>query len=592
MKKLIFLNREILNEDDFTNCIIVPLNAVAMRDVLENGMNYIKIEDFIDYTFCKDNKEKIWHVFQQLLDKADEILSQIYGNNKIKSYGPFNAFAKGIRQTIEHMAHSWIIFTKIIVKIRPSKINLLSRKVISDSSELINARYLDTLYKIILESIAAKDNINFSFHSLESRQDKHLTKRSRRNLIFRTAINLIKKSSLHYKLAKGIHEIKVNKINEKALFLQHDWGVYYYSQFFTHIINDTKIENYIIREKFDENFLEIPCVEILDKLQYEIVELNKLFGFDVKLIVEATLERYIKHVPLVILRAIRSEDYLGKLNPRFVFFTNFNENMLPFQMALRWNNRIVKVMKEHGDFMGDVPIWRNTGLKPTNLFLTEFKESAEYFKKNADLANIQVRCEYDGVRLNKYYRKTKTKKKLVYVPGFFDPCIFFDISQIPQPLLFRVQMCILQVLNQQKNIDDVVYKCLPSGSHNYHFPVPEYITSHLKNIRISYKPLVDELRDAMFCLLDLPSSSMWEAINMDVPCQTLIWNKLHLRPTAADYYDKFITYYDSDIDISEKLLSIMRTKRFNILDSKEKKCMKRSHGDITAILINELSRCE
>ena len=63
-------------------------------------------------------------------------------------------------------------------------------------------------------------------------------------------------------------------------------------------------------------------------------------------------------------------------------------------------------------------------LKPINLYFTEFKEFAKYFKKNADLANIQVRCEYDGVRLNKYYRKTKTKKKLVYVPGFFDPCLF------------------------------------------------------------------------------------------------------------------------------------------------------------------------
>ena len=92
MRKLIFLNREIIKEDDLMNCIIVPLNAVAMRDVLKNEMNYIKIEDFIDYGFCEQNKEKIWQVFQQLLDKADDIVSQIYGNNKIKSYGPFNAF--------------------------------------------------------------------------------------------------------------------------------------------------------------------------------------------------------------------------------------------------------------------------------------------------------------------------------------------------------------------------------------------------------------------------------------------------------------------------------------------------------------------
>ena len=92
MLKLIFLNREILKEDDFVNCRIVPLNAVAMRDVIENQLDYIKIEDFIDYSFCKNNKEKIWQVFQRLLDKADEIVSQLYGNIKIKNYGPFPGY--------------------------------------------------------------------------------------------------------------------------------------------------------------------------------------------------------------------------------------------------------------------------------------------------------------------------------------------------------------------------------------------------------------------------------------------------------------------------------------------------------------------
>ena len=318
--------------------------------------------------------------------------------------------------------------------------------------------------------------------------------------------------------------------------------------------------------------------------------MNNLFGFDVKFIVEATLERYIKKVPLIISWALRSEEYLSKLNPRFVFFTNLNENMLPFQMALCWNNKIIKVMKEHGDSMFDATVWRNNELKPINLYFAESEEFAKYLKKNAELANIQVRCEYDGVRLNKYYRKVKTKEKLVYVPGFFDPRLSFDMDMIPQPLFFRIQVRILQVLNQQNDIDDVVYKCLPPGPYDYHYPVPEYITSHFKHIRISHKPLTDELRDTMYCLLDAPSSSMWEAINMNVPCQTLIWRKIHLRHTGADYYDKFITYYDSDIDVSEKVHSIMRTKKFHTMDPDEKKHMKRSPEEITTIFLNEMSR--
>jgi hypothetical protein len=593
MSELIFLNREIIEEDELTNCIIVPLNAVAMRDVLKNEMNYIKIEDFIDYGFCEQNKEKIWKTFQQFLDKADEIVSEIYGNVKIKNYGPFNAFAKGIRQTIEHIAHNWIIFSKIIVNVRPSEIKLLSRKVNYGSSELITARGLDTLYKIILESIAAKNDIGFIFQSLEEKQDKSIKIRYRRNIILQTIINIIKKSKLYYNLKIGIHESKVDKINKKALFLQHDWGVYYYSQLFTHIINDSTIESYVTKNEFNEScesYKEIPCAEFIDKLHDEIIELNKLIGFDVKLIVEATLERYIKNVPLVILRALRSEGYLSKLNPRFVFFTNLHENMLPFQMALNWNNNIIKVIKEHGESIMDLTIWRNTELKPTNIYISEYKEMAEYFQKSADMANIQVRCEYDGVRLNKYYRKTKAKKKLVYVPSLFDHCMFFGISYMPQALFYRVQRHILRVLNEQKDIDDVVYKCSPISQHNYHFPVQGYIKNNLKNIRISSKPLSEELSDAMFCLLDLPSSSMFEAINMNVPCQTLIWNKIHLRLTAADYYDKFVTCYDSDLDVSEKLLSILQTKRFHTIDPQERKRMKRSICDLRDILINEMSR--
>jgi len=587
MKKLILLNREILADDELRNCIIVPLNCVAMRDVLKNELNYIKIEEFIDYRFCSNNKEKIWQIFQQLLDKADKIVSQIYGNPKIRNYGPFNAFANGIRQTFDTIAHNCIIFNNIIHKIRPTEIRLLSQKINYDSSELITARFSDTIYKIILESIAKKDDIRFIFHSIEARRGEYL--KSRRNIIFQTVINLIKKLRLYYNLKIAIRETKVNKIDEKALFLQHDWGIYYYSQFFTHVINDPEIEAYVTNNEPNEEHQEIPCVEILGKLQNEIHGLNKLFGFDVKFIVEATLQRYIKKVPLVNYCALRSEVYLRKLNPRFVFFSNLHENMLPFQMALCWNNKIVKVMKEHGDGMFDMTVYRNIELKPVNLYLSEYKEIAEYMKTRAVLANIQVRCEYDGVRLNKYYRKRKTKNKLVYVPGLFDPRSSFDMDLIPRPLFYRIQIRILQVLNHQDDIDDVVYKCLPHYQHDYHFPVPEYITSHFKNIRISRKPLVDELRDAMFCLLDSPSSSMWEAINMNVPCQTLIWNKIHLRNTAADYYGKFVTYYESDIDVSEKLHSILRTKRFYTIDPNERKHMKRSPDEITAIFRNEMS---
>lgn len=263
--------------------------------------------------------------------------------------------------------------------------------------------------------------------------------------------------------------------------------------------------------------------------------------------------------------------------------------MLPFQMALCWNNKIIKVIKQHGDSMFDVTVWRNNELKPANIYLTESKEYEEYCKTNAELSNIKVKCESDGIRVNKYYWKTKTKRKLVYVPSFFDHRLSFDMERIPQPLFFRIQIRILQVLNQQEDFEDVVYKCLPPGQHNFHYPVPEYIINNFKKIRISQMTLIKELRDSMCCLVDAPLSSLWEAINMNVPCQALIWNKINLRSTAVLEYEKYLTFYDSDLDVADKLKLILQTKRFYTLDVMERKEMKRSADDITALFLGAMS---
>jgi hypothetical protein len=591
MIKIAFINRGILKEDDLNNHIIVPLNAIAMRDVLLRKTNYIKIEDFIDYGFAKTIKETLWQTFQALLDKADDIVSKVYDNYKIKSYGPFNLYAMGIRQMFDTMVLNYIGLSNIISKKKPGGINLLIKETKDINAEITVDKYINNFYQIILKHIAQKRNINMVIHSISSKYNQVNEKTWSRNVLSQAIKELIKSNRLYYYWKREIHEKNVNKINEKALFLQYDWGVYYYSQFFTHVVNDTKIKGYVNNNKTHKNYLDIPCAEIIGKLKGEIDGLSNLIGLDVKFIVEETLKPYIKRVPQIISRAFRSEDSLNKLNPRFVFFTNLHGNMLPFIMALCWNNEIIKVMKQHGDTMYDVTVWRNNELKPVNLYFTEFKEIAEYWKTNAEVANIKCRCECDGIRVNKYYRKTKTKNKLVYVPGFFDPRLSFDMERMPQPLFFRIQKRILQVLNQQKDFDDVVYKCLP-GQHDFHYPVPQYINSHFKNIRISHKPLIHELKDTMYCLLDAPLSSMWEAINMNVPCQALVWNKYHLRPTAAEHYDKFLTYYNSDIDVSEKLQSILELKRFHTIDPNERKNMKRRPDDITTIFINELSDCK
>jgi len=587
MIKLIFLNREILKIDDFSKCIIVPLNAIAMRDILLANINYIKIEEFIDYNFCKNNKENIWHLFQQILDKADEVIAQIYGNQKFKTYGPFNLFAMGIRQMFDTMVQYYIIFNGIVSQVKPDKIELLTREYHVLSSEITVDKFINIFYKRILEKIAVKNNVQLGYHVIEPIKSKNGKKVNKRNIIIQKAIKWIKESSSYLNLKKEINEPDVKKINEKALFLQYDWGVYYYSQYFSNIIKLFQIKDIVVNNNKKYN---LSYKVLLEALQTDISLLSNLFDFNVGYFMEEIFKEYTKKVPFIISCALRSEKYLKQIKPRFVFFTNLYGNMLPLQMALCWDKNIIKVEKQHGDTMFDVTVWRNNELKPADIYITEFKEIAEYWRYSAALADINIRCECDGIRVNKYYGKAKTKNKLVYVPGFLDPRLSFDMERIPQPLFFRVQIRILEVLNQQKEFDDVVYKCLPPGQHDFHFPVPEYIKAYFKNIRISQKALSKELRDARACLVDAPLSSMWEAINMNVPCQALVWNKNHLRPTAVAQYEKYLTFYDSDIDVSEKLNIILKRKRFHTLDDRERKLMKRNADEITAMFISAMSK--
>jgi len=587
MIKLIFLNREILKIDDFSKCIIVPLNAIAMRDILLANINYIKIEEFIDYNFCKNNKENIWHLFQQILDKADEVIAQIYGNQKFKTYGPFNLFAMGIRQMFDTMVQYYIIFNGIVSQVKPDKIELLTREYHVLSSEITVDKFINIFYKRILEKIAVKNNVQLGYHVIEPIKSKNGKKVNKRNIIIQKAIKWIKESSSYLNLKKEINEPDVKKINEKALFLQYDWGVYYYSQYFSNIIKLFQIKDIVVNNNKKYN---LSYKVLLEALQTDISLLSNLFDFNVGYFMEEIFKEYTKKVPFIISCALRSEKYLKQIKPRFIFFTNLYGNMLPLQMALCWDKNIIKVEKQHGDTMFDVTVWRNNELKPADIYITEFKEIAEYWRYSAALADINIRCECDGIRVNKYYGKAKTKNKLVYVPGFLDPRLSFDMERIPQPLFFRVQIRILEVLNQQKEFDDVVYKCLPPGQHDFHFPVPEYIKAYFKNIRISQKALSKELRDARACLVDAPLSSMWEAINMNVPCQALVWNKNHLRPTAVAQYEKYLTFYDSDIDVSEKLNIILKRKRFHTLDDRERKLMKRNADEITAMFISAMSK--
>lgn len=256
-------------------------------------------------------------------------------------------------------------------------------------------------------------------------------------------------------------------------------------------------------------------------------------------------------------------------------------------MAARWENRIHTVCKGHGATAFSLTMWREYELLPTSIYITEFAEYSKYLRMGAKVANYKTIIENDGVRLNGYPKGDSSEKKIVYVPGLFDTLQTVDTCEIPPPLYFRIQLQILQALNDVQGFR-IVYKCLPGNSHQYHYPVPQFINDHFKNVEVSFRPLGEELADAEYCLLDTASSAMWDALEARVKCRSLIWGKLILRPSAYSFYHDYFVPYTSELDVYEKVLGIINNKAFYTISEEDAASMKRSQVEIKDLFLQAM----
>jgi hypothetical protein len=314
--------------------------------------------------------------------------------------------------------------------------------------------------------------------------------------------------------------------------------------------------------------------------------MSALFGFDIEFILRNVIDVFRVSVPLVIGRAYAFHNYLVENNITYAFYTNLSHDLLPFQMAIKWDRSIVGVCKCHGDGAYDATVWRNTELQAVSLYLTEFEELNDYYIKENGIFPKTAVCIHDAVNLNSMKKRHGNFRtgKLVFVPWMLEPIFSFDVAEIPPPFLFRVQLEIIRVLSGLKDFE-VVLKCLPKASTgDLHYPIPEIVAAEYPNIRISYLPLRKELLDAEFCLLDAPSSSMWDAINQRVPCHSLVWSKSHIRDTARAYYSRFLTFFDSDTDVGMKVAEIMKDRRFAVVEEEEARRMKMDRSQIVRVL--------
>jgi hypothetical protein len=127
------------------------------------------------------------------------------------------------------------------------------------------------------------------------------------------------------------------------------------------------------------------------------------------------------------------------------------------------------------------------------------------------------------------------------------------------PDFFRMHLKILEYLNSIKDFE-VVCKFRPN-SRRFHYPLKKYL-ANFSNIRFSEKKLGEEVKDASYCLLDIPSSSLWDVIQLNVPCQSLLYSKFHCRESGLKLFAEYLTLF-SDVDsVDEVVREIWEEKRF------------------------------
>lgn len=588
MRKIVFLNREIATTDNLHDCLVVPLNPVAMRDVLSSGLRYVKVEDHFDFDFARAKKEEIFAAFEQLFGAADGAIAKFYNRYELESFGPFSCYYMYLRLNIEIEAVYYKVFESIVRKYQPSEICLLGVQANYDNDGIAIKRFAAKYHHVLLKELATRENVPFTSILSEPEEDKGpLILRSYLVSTLKTKIfNIAKRFKLLNSRQFLRNKSTSNKLEMKAFFLQTGWGVFDYSQYFKEVLFDTTIIDQVV----NNNMVEYGLLDgmqdyynFLDSISPAMERLSSILGFDATFLVANHFGDFLEKIPKILSQADSLSEYLKKVKPDFIFYTNLDEAMLPIQLALERRKDITRVIKCHGDSIFDFTVWRKNELEPADLYLTEFPELAKYFQKNAAKAGLGTICEYDGIRLNaKKKGRQGKKKKLLYVPWLFLPGLSFEVINFPSPLFLRIQLRILEELNAQDKYT-VVYKGLRTNFMDYQFPIPDYIREHFGKIRISHRPLKKELETAECCLLDAPSSSMWEALDMRVPCQSLVWTKFHLRNTGVDFYRRYITFFESDLDVGSKVRSIIEENKFFTITDSEATSLKKLPSEIIRV---------
>ena len=575
--------------------ILVPLNGCAMWTVTESNLQFEDVGNYFEYKYDSGKRGRLWELFQGLFKVADTYAAKFYKDSCFTDNGPFSLQFRLLSSAIEWHLTFAEVFEKICDRFNPEEI-------VFHGGHFSDNRYYyefsgseDEFYSGVLKHCSGNRGLKFTEIKRNKKEKPQPVSVSEKRGIKDKILAGIKKIAKATPAGKR-EVLRRRKLideqldlesmpNKKALFLQEGWGISYYQQFFKDVeVSDILSELVPLREDAGDTERVLELDELIASAKDEIARFTDECGENVEWAVKKVFGNYINLIPTCIVNRRICEKFLDRTNPDYVFFTNLNGEKLAMQMAINSRENIVSVMKCHGDSFFDLLNWRNSELIPSDIYLLEYDEFRDYFRKQSRQIGSDTTCITDSVRMVSQERApVPDEKKLVFVGNAFYRYNFvYGMTSYWDSFLFKLQHNILEVLSEIEDYK-IVFKCRPFSDIDLHEPMAEYIAEKFPNIEISRKPLSEELKGASYCLMDTPSSSLWEAMNMGVPAQTLVWSKSELRETAIEEFRDFITFFDSPDDVKEKVTEIWNSKRFATVQAGEFGFNKMSSEDLLEV---------
>lgn len=556
---------------------------------MENGIPHTRIWEYLGQQ--EVDNEHAWEAFQLVLDHADAILANIYDMPKVREFGPYNLLCWSIRRQFETDIFYFQAFDRIIREHCVEELVLIGHHI----------NGLD-------ESYEGRPGLSNSFETFErvlaTLSDMH-------DIPFRTKIEYLE--SLPGCVENESPKLPAPQlrcwenvdapIGSTAFLAQTGWGIKPHAALFGRCLsNGHGAWHNSVSKRDAPTFPVVPAHRILQGADSAIGQLNDLFGMNVRTLLQSRFEACEDLPGKIIADALRWREYFRDERVSHVFSANLTDiRLMPMRLPCMWDGSPISVIVRHGDDLISISKLKNLELKFSHIHICNDSLSTHYYEKEAKKMRHEVQCIANPTHLLKLRgelfapaerlprslkswcnrlhvagAKAKQKiitrikrsqsKKIVYIP-LFSPShhIETDISDPEMPLKYLIQLYILQFLNELEGVE-TVFKALPSqktDSHPLHYPMLRIIKERFPNVRISNEPSYKELSDAAVCLMDAPSTALFEALVMGVPTRCLVYRKLRLRQDRLAQYSQFLTYFDTPEEIPALLADTWKKGDFN-----------------------------